>query len=65
MRARWRTKEAIRRLVTSGEIQSEFKRMIPLGLREWTLEAAVLKFPGEFDKEEIEAARWRLDQANS
>lgn len=63
MRARWRTKEAIRRLVSAGDIQTGFRRMIPLGLKDWTLEAAVVRFPQEFDKEEREAAEWRLKQA--
>jgi hypothetical protein len=63
MRARWKTKKAIRRLVISGDIQSGFRRMKDLGLLDWALEAAVLKFPNEFDAPVREAARWRLDQA--
>jgi TfoX/Sxy family transcriptional regulator of competence genes len=61
--ARWGTKEAIRRLVISGDIQSGFKKAQELGLLDWSLEAAVLKFPDEFDSSVRQAAQWRLDQA--
>jgi hypothetical protein len=64
MRRRWGTHEAIRRLVISGEIQSGFRKMIPLGLRDWTVESAVVRFSDEFGKEETQAAQWRLDQAS-
>ena len=63
MRARLGTVEAIKRLVIAGEIQSGFTRLKELGLLEWSLEAAVLKFPTEFTSEYEEAAKWRLDQA--
>jgi hypothetical protein len=49
MRARWTTRGAIRRLVVSGDLQSGFNKMKDLGLLEWTVEAAVLKFPNEAD----------------
>jgi hypothetical protein len=62
MRVRWGTKEAMRRLVISGEIQSGFKRLVPLGLKDWSVEAGVVKFADEFGKEERQAAQWRLDQ---
>lgn len=63
MRERRGTKEAISRLVTSGEIQSGFRRLKDLGLLNWSIEAAVLKFPAEFDAEIREAAKFRLEQA--
>jgi hypothetical protein len=63
MRDRLGTKEAIRRLVINGDIQNGFKRMKQEGLLDWSLEAAVLKFPKEFDKAAYEAAEWRLEQA--
>lgn len=62
---RWKTKEAVRRLVISGEIQSGFKRMKQLGLIDWTIEAAVLNFPSQFDAEVQAAAKWRLEQARA
>ena len=63
MRARHGTVPAISRLVTSGEIQSGFRRLQQLGLLDWTIEAAVTKFPDEFSREVQEAAEWRLRQA--
>ncbi|MEA2915662.1 MAG: hypothetical protein QOJ15_7743 [Bradyrhizobium sp.] len=62
MRERYKTVEAIRRLIRSGELQSGFKRMKELGMLEWTIERAVIQFPEHFSGEEIEAARWRLQQ---
>lgn len=52
----------IKKLVKSGDIQSGFKRLCELGLKEYTVEAAVLKFPEGFTAAEIEAASWRLSQ---
>lgn len=63
MRKRHRTVPAISRLVVSGEIQSGFKRLRELGLLDWSIEAAVMKFPEEFNREVLEAAEWRLRQA--
>lgn len=54
---------AISRLVVSGDIQSGFKRLQQLELLDWTIEAAVTKFPDEFSYEVREAAQWRLRQA--
>ncbi len=54
----------MRRIVRSGEIQSGFRRLVQLGLREWTVEAGIVKFASEFDKETVEAAEWRLNQAS-
>ena len=48
MRRRHGTAGAINLLVQSGDIQSGFKRLKELGLLEWTIESAVLKFPDEF-----------------
>jgi len=62
MRARWGTQEAIKRLVVSSGIQPGFLRLKALGLLEWSIEAAVLKFPTYFDKGVREAAQFRLDQ---
>ena len=63
MRQRHGTKEAIKRLVVSGDIQSGFRRMKQLGILDWSIEAAVLKFPEEFDKGLREAAQFRLERA--
>jgi hypothetical protein len=63
MRARLGTIDAIAQLMVSGEIQSGFKRLQQLGLLEWSIEAAVTKFPDEFSRQIREAAEWRLQQA--
>ena len=63
MRERWGTKEAIRRLVVSGETQSGFRRLKDLNLLQWSIENAVLKFPTDFSKGVCEAAQFRLDHA--
>lgn len=55
---------AIEKLVQSGDIQSGFKRLRELGLLEWSIEAAVLKFPSEFSRAARECAEWRLRQAD-
>jgi hypothetical protein len=65
MRDDWGTKGAIERLVVSGDIQSGFVRLKELGLIDWSIEAAVLKFPDEFSKAIREAATFRLKQAHS
>ena len=63
MRRQHGTIEAIERLVQSGDIQSGFKRLQQLNLLEWTIEAAVTKFPsGEFGRHARECAEWRLAQ---
>jgi hypothetical protein len=48
MRMRHGTIAAIEKLVQSGEIQSGFKRLKDLGLLEWSIEAAVIRFPDRF-----------------
>ena len=65
MRSRHGTVSAIDRLVRSGDIQSGFKRLEALGLLEWTVEEAVLRFPDEFSRGVREAAEWRLSQART
>lgn len=60
MRARHGTVEAITRLVESGDIQSGFRRLKALSLLDYTIEAAVLRFPGEFSSRTRECAEFRL-----
>ncbi|HUF55455.1 MAG TPA: hypothetical protein VMM55_02730 [Thermohalobaculum sp.] len=64
MRSRRGTVPAISTLVVSGDIQSGFRRLRDLGLLDWSIEAAVLKFPDEFKREVREAAEWRLREAS-
>jgi hypothetical protein len=62
MRQQHGTIEAIERLVQSGDNQSGFKRLQQLKLFEWTIEAAVTKFPNEFGRHARKCAEWRLAQ---
>ena len=66
MRGRHGTKEAMRRLVLSGDIQSGFRKLRELGLIEWSVEVGVCRFPDDFPNREVrDAAAWRLEQARS
>ncbi len=56
-------KRAISKLVTSGDMQSWFRRLVALGLIDWTVEAAVERFSTEFSENDIECARFRLSLA--
>lgn len=60
MRSQYGTIEAISRLVVSGDVQSGFTKLKKLGLLDYTIEAAVLKFPQEFTKQAQECAEFRL-----
>ena len=60
MRSRYGTVGAISRLVASGDIQSGFTKLKNLGLLDYTIEAAVMKFPDEFTKSDRECAAFRL-----
>lgn len=62
MREEYGTIETMKKLIRSGDIQSGFRRLLEIDLLDWSIEAAVLKFPDEFTEEEREAARWRLEQ---
>lgn len=65
MRQSLGTIPAISKLVRSGDLQSGFRRLEKLGLLEWTIEAAVEKFPNEFDANDRECAAFRLSQART
>ena len=60
MRQRYGTIPAISKLVRSGDVQSGFRRLRQLNLLDWTIEAAVLKFPDEFSQQDRECAAFRL-----
>jgi hypothetical protein len=60
MRAEYGTVSAIKRLVETSEAQSGFRRLKELGMLDWSLESAVLKFPDQFTRKTIEYARARL-----
>jgi hypothetical protein len=59
------TLEAMSRLVKNDDIQSGFRRLKQLGLLQWTIEAAILRFPDEFTRDARECAQWRLEQAQA
>jgi hypothetical protein len=63
MRARHGTVPAIEKLVLSGDVQSGFKRLKGLGLLQWSIEAAVLKFPDRFSTNAKQCAEFRLSLA--
>lgn len=63
MRRTYQTVPAISRLVVSGDIQSGFKRLQQLGLLDWSIEAAVLRFPEEFSRDVQECAAFRIKLA--
>jgi hypothetical protein len=54
-----------KRLIKSGDIQSGFKALISLGRKDLTMEAIMLDehFKSLFTVAELEAAKWRLEQA--
>jgi hypothetical protein len=51
----------IEQLVKTSEAKSGYKRMVRIGLKDWTLEAAVVKYPERFSKEAIAYANARLE----
>lgn len=63
MRHKSGTIDAIERLVQSPEIQTGFNRLHQLNLLDWTIEAAVIRFPSEFSNNAQQCAEWRLQQA--
>ena len=62
---RHKTLEAISKLVVSEGVQSGFRRLKDLGLLDWTIEAAVMKFPDEFSASVRECAVFRLRLARA
>ena len=62
MRRQYGTVDAIERLVQSGDLQSGFRRLNQVGLLDWTIESAVIKFSTEFSRNARQCAEWRLQQ---
>jgi hypothetical protein len=56
-----RSHAPIERLVKTAEAKSGYKRMVQIGLKDWTLEAAVVRFPKRFSKEAFAYASARLE----
>lgn len=61
MRENYGTVTAIQKLVETSEPQSGFRRLQKLGMTEWCLESAVVRFPDQFTRKTLEYARARLD----
>jgi len=64
MRNDYQTIPAIEQLVTAGEIQSGFLRLQKINLLEWSIEAAVQKFPDQFTAKARACADFRLANIN-
>jgi hypothetical protein len=64
MRQQYGTIPAIERLVKAGEIQSGFLKLQKLNMLEWSIEAAVQKFPDKFTQEARDCADFRLKNIN-
>ncbi len=61
MRERHGTVSAMERLMRSGEIQSGLLRLWRMGMKNWSIEAGLLKFPERFKADAVAAAQFRLD----
>ncbi len=56
--------EALSRLVVSADLQKGFKVLRDSSQLENTFEAVVVRFQNQFKNDAVEAAQWRLDNAN-
>ena len=63
MRKELGTLETIKKLVISGDVQSGFVELKRLGLLQWSLEEAVLRYKPLFSREHVDAAGFRLSVA--
>jgi hypothetical protein len=63
MRQEHGTKEAIRRLVEADVFQSGLQKVQELGLLEWSVEAAAIRFPTYFSKTTLEYTGFKLSLA--
>jgi hypothetical protein len=62
MREAYGTVGAIKALLHTPGTESELAEFAVSGLYDWSLEAAVIKFPAEFSPADVERARRRIDQ---
>lgn len=56
--------EALAILVQSPDLQSGFRVLRDSGELDSTFEAVIVRHPGLFQDQVVEAAQWRLDNAN-
>jgi len=57
--------ETAKRLVASGEIQTGLQRLAKEGRLELSIESIMCGFPDLFTAKEIDAAKWRIGQAEA
>ena len=57
--------EVAKKLVISGDLQYGIRKLVSMGRPELTVEAIMLqeRFSPLFDPKELEAAKWRLEEA--
>lgn len=63
MRHEHGTVEAVRRLVEADVFQSGLQRLQELGLLDWSVEAAAIRYPKLFSKTTLEYAGFKLSLA--
>jgi hypothetical protein len=57
--------KALSQLVVSPDLQQGFRALRDQGRLDVTFEAIVVRYPQLFEADAVEAAQWRLDNANS
>ncbi|MDP3550128.1 MAG: hypothetical protein Q8R81_07010 [Novosphingobium sp.] len=58
-----RSPKVLENLVSTSDPKTGYKRMVREGLKDWTLEAAVVAYPDHFSKKAVEYAKFRLTGA--
>ncbi|MCY4313579.1 MAG: hypothetical protein OXD44_07805 [Gammaproteobacteria bacterium] len=56
---------ALSRLVTSADLQRGFRVLRDSGRLEYSFEEVIVRHADSFSRDVVEAARWRLDNADS
>lgn len=56
--------EALSRIVQNADLQSGFRALRDDGKLDVSFEAVVVNFSAEFDPKIVQAAKWRLDNAD-
>jgi len=57
--------KALSKLVVSPDLQRGFKVLRDKGLLNLTFEAVIIKYRNKFEPSIVEAAQWRLDEADN
>ena len=56
---------ALTRIVESPDLQSGFRALRDRGQLDLTFEAVVVQYANEFSQQTVQAAQWRLDNADN